>query len=90
MSKHTEKWQTMFYQGYQSPVAQGDRYNGRAHGGVCLRQAKVGKKGVILGRLVNSTGGSDRTETGPAFRLSPEKWAEWQRLARGEFGCFEA
>ena len=70
-------WKTIAVVGYKGSVSrQEDR---RAHGGVCLLQART-VKGSRQGRRVNSTG--RYRETGEPFELDEQTLKQWQAIAR--------
>ena len=71
----TTKWTTIAIVGYSGSVSRDE--NRAAHGGVCLLQARKGKRGVI-GRKVNSNGRA--TEVGKSFALDAETLAHWQHI----------
>lgn len=74
----TRKWKTIAMIGYSDSVSRHE--NRAAHGGVCMLQARRGKRG-LLGRKVNSTG--RQCETGESFPLDATTLAQWQMIQAG-------
>lgn len=76
--KLTRTWRTIAVVGYYGAVSR--HQEPRAHGGVCLLQARMGSRGA-LGRRVNSTG--RHHEVGEVFGLTAEALAQWRSVGGG-------
>jgi hypothetical protein len=80
MSTATEigsNWQTVAVVGYTDSVS-ASGYDRRAHGGVCLLQARRDARGKVTGRRVNSNGRYQ--EIGNAFPMTAAQLANWQKI----------
>jgi hypothetical protein len=72
----TKKWQTVLIDGYTGSVSRDE--NRRAHGGVCLYQARRTRDGGIEARRVNSNGRAE--EIGEAFAVDADTVRQWAAI----------
>ena len=76
--KLTRTWRTIAVVGYYGAVSR--HQEPRAHGGVCLLQARTGSRGA-LGRRVNARG--CHYEVGEVFGLPTETLTQWRSVGGG-------
>lgn len=74
----TRRWQTIAVVGYDGAVSR--HQDTRAHGGVCLLQARTGSRGA-LGRKVNTQG--RYFEVGDSFGLTTDVLDRWRSIRGG-------
>jgi hypothetical protein len=75
----TRNWKTILIDGYTGSVSRDE--NRRAHGGVCLYQARRTRGGVLEARRVNSNGRAE--EVGEPFAVDAETVARWASIEAG-------
>lgn len=80
MTTLTRTWQTILIDGYRGGV-DCRHQNPRAHGGVCLYQARRTRGGGIEARRVNSNGRAQ--EVGEPFAVDAETVAHWAEIEAG-------
>ena len=79
MKTLTKAWKTIMIDGYTGSVSREE--NRRAHGGVCLYQARRTRGGAIEARRVNSNGRAE--EIGEPFEVDGETVARWAAIEAG-------
>ena len=78
MTTLTKAWQTILIDGYTGSVSRDE--NRRAHGGVCLYQARRTRDGIEA-RRVNANGRAE--EVGEPFAVDAETVARWASIEAG-------